>query len=413
MSESSPTSAERRRAPRTKLVEIAYIGMGPENGGLVLDVSDGGLSFHAVAPVQPAETIHFLLSLRGKSRIEGAGEVVWTNEMRTICGLRFTSLSGGAREHLNHWANPSRFPAPAIKSTLSSGPALSEQIEAPTGSSTWAATEAETEAHPETEAETDQVHARTQPIFAIPPANDFYISDPESKSLFGGQIFLWIIYGVLGVMLLASAYLYGVHVGQTQVSSAARPVAGSGSSSEPPPGLIPVTPESIANDPPQDSTDAQVSTPTSNTTVSPASNAMPAPAANTPPPAGVFVNASKSEEAAPSSTARTPSEVHAAPAIGQSPELAADAGKSELAAGLAYLNGDNGKRDTAAAVRLLWAAVGNGNSEAEVILSDLYVNGDGVSRSCEQGKILLTAAAKNGNALAKVKLDELKSAGCK
>ena len=37
------TTAERRQAPRTKLVEIAYIGMGPENGGLVLDVSDGGL----------------------------------------------------------------------------------------------------------------------------------------------------------------------------------------------------------------------------------------------------------------------------------------------------------------------------------------------------------------------------------
>ena len=85
--------------------------MGPENGGLVLDVSDGGLSFHAVAPVQRAETIHFLLSLRGHSRIEGAGEVVWTNEMRTVCGLRFTSLSSGAREHLNNWTNQSRLPA--------------------------------------------------------------------------------------------------------------------------------------------------------------------------------------------------------------------------------------------------------------------------------------------------------------
>src|SRR5579864_3338620 len=105
MRESSVTSADRRQAPRTKLVEIAYIGMGPENGGLVLDVSDGGLSFHSVAPVQRSEKIQFLLSLRGHSRIEGTGEVVWTNEMKTICGLKFTSLSSGAREHINTWTS--------------------------------------------------------------------------------------------------------------------------------------------------------------------------------------------------------------------------------------------------------------------------------------------------------------------
>jgi hypothetical protein len=75
-SKTSMEAADRRQAPRTKLVDIAYIGMGPENGGLVLDVSDGGLSLHAVAPVQRTEKIKFLLSLRGHSRIEGTGEVV-------------------------------------------------------------------------------------------------------------------------------------------------------------------------------------------------------------------------------------------------------------------------------------------------------------------------------------------------
>src|SRR5579863_4002932 len=119
MRESPVTPHERRQSPRTKLAEIAYIGMGPENGGLVLDVSDGGLSFQSVAPVQPAEKIHFLLSLHGHSRIEGAGVVVWTNEMRTVCGLRFTSLSGGARELLNSWTNQSLMPEAARKKEAS------------------------------------------------------------------------------------------------------------------------------------------------------------------------------------------------------------------------------------------------------------------------------------------------------
>ena len=129
MGQTSVKPADRRQTPRTKLVEIAYIGMGPENGGLVLDVSDGGLSFHAVAPVKPAETIHFLLSLRGHSRIEGAGEVVWANELRTICGLRFTSLSAGAREHLNNWTTQSRMPAAARAKPVSSAPPAPPQTE--------------------------------------------------------------------------------------------------------------------------------------------------------------------------------------------------------------------------------------------------------------------------------------------
>src|ERR1700692_3891553 len=190
MRESSEPKPERRHTPRTKLVEIAYIGMGPENGGLVLDVSDGGLSFHSVAPVQPAETIHFLLSSRGQNRIEGTGEVVWTNEMRTVCGLRFTSLSSGAREHLNNWSNQSRMSAPANADAESTAPPaapLTEESPATLAS------------QPETGAE---------PLFAIPPAEETYLSEPNGKTLWGGQLLLWIVYGLLGVSLLGSAYLY-------------------------------------------------------------------------------------------------------------------------------------------------------------------------------------------------------------
>src|SRR5579863_218671 len=152
MNESSASKLDRRQSPRTKLVEIAYIGMGPENGGLVLDVSDGGLSFHAVAPVARAETINFLLSLRGHSRIEGAGEVVWTNEMKTVCGLKFTSLSGDAREHLNNWTNQSRVSVAATQTGVSPGPALFRKREEASN------------------ANTEPNDAKSDPIFAIPPA---------------------------------------------------------------------------------------------------------------------------------------------------------------------------------------------------------------------------------------------------
>jgi TPR repeat protein len=79
---------------------------------------------------------------------------------------------------------------------------------------------------------------------------------------------------------------------------------------------------------------------------------------------------------------------------------------------MTFLNGDNGPRDSSKAVHQLWAAVANGNSEAEVILAGLYLRGDGVAKNCEQGRVLLKAATKTGNTQAKVKLDELNANGC-
>ena len=380
--ESSVSMRDRRQTPRTKLVEIAYIGMGPENGGLVLDVSDGGLSFHSVAPVQPAETIHFLLSLRGHSRIEGAGEVVWTNEMRTVCGLRFTSLSSGAREHLNNWTNQSRMPVPAREKTES--PAL--------------------QATPQTEEPPASLPSRsensTQPLFAIPPAgqvaDEVYLSEPTGRTLGGGQLFLWILFVLLGAVLVGSAYLYGLHVGQSQVSSVARPAAESASQTEP----------SIAEP-------APVPAPPVATDASPAPDgATSIPNVASSAPGGDLVNASKPDDATASALQRTGAEEHDTVAPDQRAQQAAEVGKSELAAALAFLNGDKGPRDSSKAVHQLWAALANGNSEAEVILADLYVRGDGVAKNCEQGRVLLKAAAKSGNAQAKVKLDELNANGC-
>jgi len=127
---------------------------------------------------------------------------------------------------------------------------------------------------------------------------------------------------------------------------------------------------------------------------------------------GALVNAPKTDDTTTSTLQRPAPEGNGAVASDLRAEQAIEAGKSELAAALAALNGNNGKRDSSRAVQLLWAAVGNGNSEAEVILAGLYAAGDGVAKNCEQGRVLLNAAMKSGNAGAKVKLDELNSNGC-
>lgn len=378
MRESQVTRPDRRQSPRTKLSEIAYIGMGPENGGLVLDVSDGGLSFHAVAPVLRAEKIHFVLSLRGHNRIEGAGEVVWTNEMRTVCGLRFTSLSGGARELLNSWTNQSLLPEAAREKDVSPGSTTIPQTEQPSGSdvSPW---------------DTDP-----EPIFAIPPAAGDYLSEPMGKPMWWGQLLLWIMIGFSGGALLGAAYLYGVHVGVSKINSVARSAAVPGSQ----PSSPPIAP----------STETVPSVPSQATPVP--SGAASIPRAETPAPSGAPVDVPQTKYKS-TSVSQLPAAGEHGPALpDQHAEQIREAGQSELAAAMSYLNGGNGQRDSSKAVRLLWAAVGNGNSAAEVMLADLYVKGDGVPKNCAQGRVLLIAAAKSGDAHAKLKLNELKTNGC-
>ena len=60
----------------------------------------------------------------------------------------------------------------------------------------------------------------------------------------------------------------------------------------------------------------------------------------------------------------------------------------------------------------LWTAVENGDTQAEVTLAGRYVRGDAVPQSCAQARVLLEAAVKRGNAEAKQKLDELPQVGC-
>jgi PilZ domain len=105
-------TTERRRAPRTKLREIVYIGMGTDNGGVVLDISDGGLSFHAVTSIDQTEPIQFSLSVQGRGRIQGTAEVTWNSAAAKCAGLRFTHLPEEVRKQIQIWSNQPRLNSP-------------------------------------------------------------------------------------------------------------------------------------------------------------------------------------------------------------------------------------------------------------------------------------------------------------
>ena len=83
--------SERRKEPRGIPQKPAYVNFGAHNGGIVSDISVGGLGFQAVYPVPKSGAILFGLSLEANRRVEAVGEVVWRDGTGKRGGLRFTS----------------------------------------------------------------------------------------------------------------------------------------------------------------------------------------------------------------------------------------------------------------------------------------------------------------------------------
>ncbi len=92
----------------------AYINIEPDNGGIVLNVSEGGLCFHSYDPVKSIGNngkIRFWFSDQNQ-RIEADGTLAWTDETQKG-GLRFTALPAEAREKIRDWINQPSTPLPS------------------------------------------------------------------------------------------------------------------------------------------------------------------------------------------------------------------------------------------------------------------------------------------------------------
>jgi hypothetical protein len=98
----------------------AYINIEPNNGGIVLNVSDGGLCFHSFDPVPPKGTIRFWFS-ENNQRVEATGAVTWTDETQKG-GLRFTDVPVEARDKIRNWISQPGIPTPNQEGAVSAGP---------------------------------------------------------------------------------------------------------------------------------------------------------------------------------------------------------------------------------------------------------------------------------------------------
>ncbi len=429
---------ERRKYPRKKPEHLIYIELGTNNGGMMRDLSEGGIGFRAVSPVRKGEKVHFAFAFDPARHMDGEGELVWTDNEGKAGGLRFAEVSGAFREGIRAWLGNKPEPAaPKIEiapqaaapfSTLEEirqeirrerASVISARAAAPKplpveeplkASITEATVEAVIPPAPTIESmaiETQTIETKTietktsvskvsesrpdeaKPSESEPHETSVRVSDEPLESLEKEKqritwleklTLTWAVGTMLVLTVVVVSMVYHRALGESLIWLGEE-IAG-----EPKPAqvIVPEKPVRVA-----------VPELVSETVTKKA--------------AEEGKDKSKASELGPAAENAPRAAI---PARNAEPPKNAEPGQMEFLQALQILRGKNRGGELPEAVRLLWVAVEKGNSGAEVALADLYRRGEGIPQNCDQTRVLLTAAAKKGNAEAKNRLAQLEREGC-
>ena len=99
-----PLTTERRQNPRHPVRPTEYIEIGDSNGGIILDISEGGMAVASAQALVGNQTLRFRFQLpRSLETIETSGEINWIGETKKRAGVRFVDLPAEAREQIHKW----------------------------------------------------------------------------------------------------------------------------------------------------------------------------------------------------------------------------------------------------------------------------------------------------------------------
>lgn len=373
--------------------QLLYAELGPNNGSIVLNLSEGGCSFQAITPIRNQE-LHFSFAIGGGQEIEGTGRVVWVEKTKKVGGMRFINLTAPLQEQIRSWlADPKAIDVSAtVYSPVATMPGDPEakarrkrlreeaRLQWEAAQHHWeypvpverpiqaAADSFPSEAdirQPETAPELEALQAVPQESIRSP-----------SAGLWRGVAAI-VLAATLGSLMIAyhrqtgSALIWlGTMLGGRAEESRGVSPADAGKPSNGPPANLAVRTASETNTRLNSAPEGQEAGSRVPVTMSqPAAEALPV--------------AGESDASEVSGQDQVPSE--------------------NQAAGSSYSSKE---------VQTLWGRVESGDTGAEIALAERYARGDGVAKSCGQAKVLLDAAAKRGNPDAQRKREELSQTEC-
>jgi TonB family protein len=86
-----------------------YVELGPENGGFPINISEEGMTFQGVRPLQKDQEICVTFKLHGTDEsVTAVAKIVWLTESRKGGGLQFIDLPESSRRLINDWMSLQR-----------------------------------------------------------------------------------------------------------------------------------------------------------------------------------------------------------------------------------------------------------------------------------------------------------------
>ena len=98
-----PRLQERRRKRRVNVTPLIYLTVWPNNGGLLVDLSEAGMCVELANPLAISEEIHFSFSPLESQVTEGVGRVCWVSDSGRRAGVQLVECSGKSLEQIMEW----------------------------------------------------------------------------------------------------------------------------------------------------------------------------------------------------------------------------------------------------------------------------------------------------------------------
>jgi TonB family protein len=97
-------TTERRLHPRHRIQMLAYVDLGEDNGGIVLNISEAGLALQAAIALADEELPHLRIQLPpSKKKVEASGRITWLSPTGKEAGVAFVNLHEDVRAQIKEW----------------------------------------------------------------------------------------------------------------------------------------------------------------------------------------------------------------------------------------------------------------------------------------------------------------------
>jgi TonB family protein len=104
LTENSNGTADRRSHARRQIQSLAYVDLGEDNGGLVLNMGEGGIGVRSAVgmatDVLPKIRFQMPQSL---GWVEATGRIAWTGDSKRMAGIEFIDLPEDAGNQIRKW----------------------------------------------------------------------------------------------------------------------------------------------------------------------------------------------------------------------------------------------------------------------------------------------------------------------